>query len=85
MRGSASPHYSLVYTSYKTYETFCYVGDYLEKLAIYELPDEHFRTNENVYDEIVYIYVTVIKDNTIKDTLKYADGYIDVDYVLKMM
>ena len=28
-------------------------------------------------DGIVYIYVTIVKDASIKDTLKYEDGYID--------
>ena len=30
-----------------------------------------------IYDGIVYAYVTVIKANSTKDELKYADGYID--------
>lgn len=30
-----------------------------------------------IYDGIVYIYVTVVKDASVKDTLKYEDGYID--------
>jgi hypothetical protein len=30
-----------------------------------------------IYDGQVYIYVTVIKSESTKDTLKYADGYID--------
>lgn len=30
-----------------------------------------------IYDGIVYIYVTIVKDASIKDTLKYEDGYID--------
>lgn len=32
-----------------------------------------------IYDNKVYIYVTVIKDASTKETLKYADGYIDED------
>ena len=30
-----------------------------------------------IYDGVVYIYVTVIKDASVKDELKYADGYLD--------
>ena len=30
-----------------------------------------------IYDGIVYAYVTVLKEENIKDQLKYADGYID--------
>ena len=30
-----------------------------------------------IYDGIVYAYVTVIKGNSTKEDLKYADGYID--------
>lgn len=30
-----------------------------------------------IYDGIVYIYVTVVKDDSISEQLKYADGYID--------
>ena len=30
-----------------------------------------------IYDGVVYIYVTIIKDDSIKETLKYEDGYID--------
>ncbi len=30
-----------------------------------------------IYDEIVYAYVTVIKDKSTAENLKYADGYID--------
>ena len=30
-----------------------------------------------IYDGIVYIYVTVIKNESISEQLKYADGYID--------
>jgi len=32
-----------------------------------------------IYDGVVYAYVTVIKGNSIKENLKYADGYIDPD------
>ena len=32
-----------------------------------------------IYDGIVYAYVTVIKGNSTKEDLKYADGYIDPD------
>ena len=32
-----------------------------------------------IYDGIVYAYVTVIKTNSVKEELKYADGYIDPD------
>ena len=32
-----------------------------------------------IYDGTVYAYVTVIKGNSTKETLKYADGYIDPD------
>ena len=32
-----------------------------------------------IYDEIVYIYVTIIKSSGIKEQLKYVDGYIDRD------
>ena len=32
-----------------------------------------------IYDGIVYAYVTVIKGSSIKENLKYADGYIDAD------
>ena len=32
-----------------------------------------------IYDGVVYAYVTVIKGNSTKETLKYADGYIDAD------
>jgi superfamily II DNA or RNA helicase len=32
-----------------------------------------------VYDGVVYVYVTVIKDEKTKETLKYADGYIDAN------
>lgn len=32
-----------------------------------------------VYDETVYAFVTVIKDENIRETLRYADGYIDQD------
>ena len=30
-----------------------------------------------IYNDIVYIYVTVVKSASVKDTLKYEDGYID--------
>ncbi len=30
-----------------------------------------------IYDGVVYIYVTIVKANSIKDALKYEDGYID--------
>ncbi len=30
-----------------------------------------------IYDGVVYIYVTVIKGEATKETLKYADGYLD--------
>ena len=30
-----------------------------------------------IYDGIVYAYVTIIKDNVINESLKYADGYLD--------
>lgn len=30
-----------------------------------------------IYDGVVYIYVTVIKDASVSEQLKYADGYID--------
>lgn len=30
-----------------------------------------------IYDNIVYIYVTIIKANSTKEALKYVDGYID--------
>ncbi|MBR3052766.1 MAG: DUF3427 domain-containing protein [Firmicutes bacterium] len=30
-----------------------------------------------IYDEVVYAYVTVIKENATKAELKYADGYLD--------
>lgn len=30
-----------------------------------------------IYDEIVYIYVTIIKAASIKEELKYVDGYLD--------
>ena len=30
-----------------------------------------------IYDGVVYAYVTVIKDKSTKESLKYADGYID--------
>ena len=30
-----------------------------------------------IYDGIVYIYVTVVKDDSISKQLKYADGYVD--------
>ncbi len=32
-----------------------------------------------IYDGVVYAYVTVIKGTSIKENLKYADGYIDPD------
>ena len=32
-----------------------------------------------IYDGTVYVYVTVIKGNSTKEDLKYADGYIDPD------
>lgn len=32
-----------------------------------------------IYDDVVYAYVTVIKGTSIKENLKYADGYIDAD------
>ena len=32
-----------------------------------------------IYDGTAYAYVTVIKGNSTKDALKYADGYIDAD------
>ena len=32
-----------------------------------------------IYDGVGYAYVTVIKDNSTKEALKYADGYIDQD------
>lgn len=32
-----------------------------------------------IYDGIVYIYVTVVKDAGVSEQLKYADGYIDPD------
>ena len=32
-----------------------------------------------IYDGTVYAYVTVIKGNSTKEDLKYADGYIDPD------
>lgn len=30
-----------------------------------------------IYDGVVYIYVTVVKDASVSEQLKYADGYID--------
>ena len=30
-----------------------------------------------IYDGIVYIYVTIVKDSSVKDSLRYEDGYID--------
>ena len=32
-----------------------------------------------IYDGVVYAYVTIVKSNSTKDDLKYADGYIDKD------
>ena len=32
-----------------------------------------------IYDGVVYIYVTVVKDSSVSEQLKYADGYIDPD------
>ncbi len=32
-----------------------------------------------IYDGVVYIYVTVVKDASVSEQLKYADGYIDPD------
>ncbi len=32
-----------------------------------------------IYDGVVYIYVTVVKDAGVKDALKYEDGYIDAN------
>ena len=32
-----------------------------------------------IYNGVVYAYVTVIKGNSTKENLKYADGYIDPD------
>ena len=32
-----------------------------------------------IYDGVVYAYVTVLKSESIKEELKYADGYIDPD------
>lgn len=40
---------------------------------------EDIMLGTKIYDGIVYIYVTVIKDSSIKEALKYADGYIDPD------
>ncbi len=40
---------------------------------------EDIMLGTKIYDGIVYIYVTVIKDKSIKEALKYADGYIDRD------
>lgn len=31
----------------------------------------------NIYDGIVYIYVTIVKGTNVKETLRYEDGYID--------
>lgn len=33
----------------------------------------------SIYSGVAYAYVTVIKDSSIKDELKYVDGYIDAD------
>lgn len=40
---------------------------------------EDIMLGTKIYDGIVYIYVTVIKNSSIKEALKYADGYIDPD------
>ena len=32
-----------------------------------------------IIDDVVYAYVTVLKDNKVKETLDYDDGYIDYD------
>lgn len=40
---------------------------------------EYIQKGTTIYDGIVYAYVTVIKDNSTKEELKYADGYIDAD------
>ena len=32
-----------------------------------------------IYDGTVYAYVTVLKEKSIKEDLRYADGYIDSD------
>ncbi len=38
---------------------------------------EDIMLGTKIYDGVVYIYVTIIKDDSIKETLKYEDGYID--------
>lgn len=40
---------------------------------------EYIQKGTTIYDGVVYAYVTVIKDSSTKDDLKYADGYIDAD------
>lgn len=40
---------------------------------------EYIQKGTMIYDGIVYAYVTVIKDSSTKDALKYADGYLDAD------
>ncbi len=39
-------------------------------------PDDIMKGTKN-YNGIVYIYVTIIKGNNVKDALRYVDGYID--------
>ena len=38
---------------------------------------EDIMLGTKIYDGIVYIYVTIVKDSGIKEELKYVDGYID--------
>ena len=38
-----------------------------------------------IYNGVVYAYVTVLKGESTKDDLKYADGYIDQDSVRYLM
>ncbi len=40
---------------------------------------EYIQKGTTIYDGIVYAYVTVIKGSGTKDSLKYADGYLDAD------
>lgn len=52
-----------------------YRKDQVQQLLLNN-PKDIMKGTKN-YDGVVYAYVTVIKGNSISDSLKYADGYID--------
>ncbi|MCR5264269.1 MAG: DUF3427 domain-containing protein [Clostridiales bacterium] len=52
-----------------------YMKEQVQQLLLNNPKD--IMTGTKIYDGIVYIYVTVIKDGATKEELKYEDGYID--------